>query len=127
MSRNEERTIWEDRYRELEKTLEAIVRNAGTAMRSLESRGEESFKLRKIVQHDALGEDYLTCVADGSNLEYAFTFSRGDSRLFSIKYQRSNSVPLAEARHRGADHCVVTVKTNKPSCSGNTLTAKVRI
>lgn len=123
----DERNIWEKRYRELEETLTAIVRTAGDTMKSLDSTDGDEFSLRKVVQHDVMGVKYLTCVADGSNLEYSFTFRRGGVRVCGTKYQRSNSIRVAEGKDRGADECVVVVKTNNASCSGKTLSAKVKI
>lgn len=123
----DERNIWEKRYRELERTLTGIVRTAGNTMKSLEATGGNVFNLRKVVQHDVMGEKYLTCVADGSNLEYSFTFRRGGTRVCATKYQRSNSIRIAEGKDRGADECVVVVKTNDAFYRGKTLSAKVKI
>ena len=110
---------WKDRYYELERTLESIVRAVESEMRKQESRDTaQPFLLSKITRSKILVEEYMHCVASGTNLEYAFAFMSDGQILHSVPFQRSNSIPLRLCRENSATHCRISVRENSGQNAG---------
>jgi len=127
MNYDEQEIVWRDRYYELEKTLEQVIRQVGKTMNSSRERHHVEFGLRKVVTHEFVGTPQITCVANGENLEYAFDFMRNGEVVESINFQRSNSVPVALGQRLGANECLVRVKTNALGFRGQIQTKRVAI
>lgn len=127
MNYDEQEIVWRDRYYELERTLEQVIRQVGKSMKSSREERHAKFGLRKVVTHEFLGTPQIICVASGENLEYAFDFMRDGEVVESINFQRSNGVPVALGQRLGANECFVRVKTNAPGFRGQIQTKKVAI
>lgn len=127
MNYDEQEIVWRDRYYELERTLEQVIRQVGKSMKSSREGCHAKFELRKVVTHEFLGTPQIICVANGENLEYAFDFMRDGEVVESINFQRSNCVPVALGQRLGANECFVRVKTNAPGFRGQIQTKKVAI
>ena len=119
--------VWRDRYYELERTLEQVIRQVGKSMNSSREGRRVQFGLKKVVTHEFVGSPQIICVANGENLEYAFDFIRDGEVVESINFQRSNSVPVALGQRLGATECFVRVKTNAPGFQGQIQTKRVAI
>ncbi len=127
MNYDEQEIVWRDRYYELERTLEQVIRQVGKSMNSSREGRHAEFGLRKVVTHEFVGTAQIICVANGENLEYAFDFMRDGEVVESINFQRSNSVPVALGQRLGANECSVSVKTNAPGFRGQIQTKRVAI
>ena len=127
MNYDEQEIVWRDRYYELERTLEQVIRQVGKPMNSSREGNQAEFGLRKVVTHEFVGAPHIICVANGENLEYAFDFMRDGEVVESINFQRSNTVPVALGQRLGANECFVKVKTNAPGFRGQIQTKRVAI
>lgn len=127
MNYDERELVWRDRYRELENTLEQVIRQVGKSMGALEGKGSIEFGLKKVVRKQFVGTSQIICVANGENLEYAFDFVRDGEVVKSINFQRANSVPVALGERLGANECLVKVKSNVPRFQGQVQTRRVAI
>lgn len=117
---------WFLRYRELESTLEQVIRRAAEIKTGAQNETSQ-FKLRKVVRSEFGGRKFLVCIADGANMEYSFEFLKEKRSLETKAFQRLNSIELTNQIVKSADSCVVRVKSNVPENKGQILTAKVTI
>lgn len=112
--------IWKNRYRELEKTIEQLIIAFGSKLGNAEQlawdeQGQSWCSIRKVVRNELVGSPLLTCVADGSNLEFQFNIQgAGGAEIIATPFQRSNSLPLTTEVLSQAQKCIVAVRANTP-------------
>lgn len=122
---------WRDRYYELERTLENIIRGVQFEMEKLEAdsgtASSDVFRLSKVTKSNALGSEFIHCVASGINLEYSFEFLKSDNPVHTVPFQRSNSVPVCLGVEAGATHCMVVVRENTGEHSKSVVKRKIAL
>lgn len=78
---------WKARYRELEETLELILKKI--AADGLEST--DNLVIRSVITDEVDGKGEVTIVADGRDLEYAAYYYLKDGNIVKAAYTRSNT------------------------------------
>ena len=59
MNYDEQEIVWRDRYYELERTLEQVIRQVGKSMNSSREGHQAEFGLRKVVTHEFVGAPHI--------------------------------------------------------------------
>lgn len=114
---SEEKTpvdIWQERYYELEFTLEQTLLGFEKVLSQVEKKksGEPEFPvgIYRITQLEADGQKFICCVANGINMEFMFEFFAGEKLTHLQGYGRMNSAPIPS--DRSLDSCKVTFKSH---------------